>query len=764
MHIYKPLTKPTAVSHSLTCHFTGEDNLITVKGNSLLQIFRITTITSETIVASTEETDTQEVAETGEDTFIGTEIGLQTADERSLSKLILICEVPLDGYVTDIGSIRSSLYHSKDILILSFKHAKMVLLIWDEEKFCTTPISVHYYEKDLFDSHFADPNYVSRFKTEPLNTCLCLMYQKDQMAFLPFYRDESLDDGNTKGSNPEDQPIYSPSFALPVSRLDESISHVIDFAFLYEYREPTIAIVFQPVRTWTGTIPLHKDTVRYLVMSLDLQQRSSTTITSVSKLPFDINQILPLPSPLGGSLLIGANHVLHIDTSGKVKGVAVNKFSELITEQSLDDHQDDLDLRLEGCKAVYLKECDQVLMTLQDGRLFTVKFLIEGRKIFKLTVSPLPILENGAADGLIPHPSSMSSMKNRTVFIGSSTSDAHLLGWTIKGERSLPSDGKVAVANEHGDETDQDKDNGDDLDDIYGEYERDDTKVDSDVSGISKKDLKFYIHDSITNYGPINSLCIGSGESHTRKEVYNIVTATGSGHSGGISIFQNSIDPVLISSLNLGSYDRIWTFASNSLAGETMGSEEASIFDTHVITSSTTGTKLYKIGDKFEKVTDTDFKLDSSTREIFVANNGTLIIQILEKKIVLYTSDFTVLETVKLETIPIDAKFQDPYILLLTKKSYTIHEVRYIGGKANLKQVKIPAPLNKSFATISLGTTSLLNQTKPQKKGVKRKRGKDNRETDELISTSPVPVGTMVTKQGDLEVSNFLFFFLKFFF
>lgn len=753
MHVYKSLTKPTVVSHSLTCNFTGdEDNLVIVKGNSLLQIFRITFVTSEIVTSTPDAEESELITETGDDTFIGTEINLQTANERMLYKLVLVHEVPLDGYVTDIGSFRSTAYPNRDVLVLSFKYAKMILLLWDDATHQTMPISVHYYEKNLFDGHFVDPDYDSRFKTDPLNNCLCLMYQKDVMAFLPFFRDETLDEAVTGKGNSEDQPIYSPSFVVPVSRLDETISHVVDFAFLYEYREPTIAILFQPVRTWSGTLPLHKDTVRYIVMSLDTQQRSSTVITSVSKLPYDIDQILPLPSPLGGSLLIGANNIIHIDTSGKAKGVAVNKASELITDMMLED-QMDLQLRLEGCKVTYLKECGQVLVVLEDGRLFTLKFFMEGRKIHGLSLSPIAPLEN-RTKGLVPNPSTLSAIGNRIVFIGSSTSDAHLLSWKIKGEQLQPADGKLAL---NTDAEGKDKAVSDDLDDldddIYGAAKRyNGDLAGSSATGHSEKDLQFVVNDTINNIGPINNICIGRGECGIRDAVYDVVAATGCGPSGGVCIFEKCVRPNLLTKLKLGSYNKIWTFASNSLVGETMGGEELSIFDTHIITSDSEGTKLYRIGEAFEEIQKTDFRLEVPTREVFVALNGTVIVQILEKQVILYTSDFSKLDVVKLETVPISVKFQDPYLLVTTKKSYTIYQLDYVKGKSSLRALNLPAHLSKTFVTSSLGSSSILNGIAQPKKGVKRRRGKQVG-AERTVSTAPVPVGALVSKEGDLEVS-----------
>ena len=54
----------------------------------------------------------------------------------------------------------------------------------------------------------------------------------------------------------------------------------------------------------------------YTVFTLDLEQRASTTLLSVSRLPSDLFKVVALPPPVGGTLLIGSNEVVHVDENG----------------------------------------------------------------------------------------------------------------------------------------------------------------------------------------------------------------------------------------------------------------------------------------------------------------------------------------------------------------------------------------------------------------------------------------------------------------
>ena len=54
-------------------------------------------------------------------------------------------------------------------------------------------------------------------------------------------------------------PLYSKSpvlssYIIDVSKFDESIPRIVDFAFLFGYYEPTILILHEPHPTWAGLV------------------------------------------------------------------------------------------------------------------------------------------------------------------------------------------------------------------------------------------------------------------------------------------------------------------------------------------------------------------------------------------------------------------------------------------------------------------------------------------------------------------------------
>lgn len=66
-----------------------------------------------------------------------------------------------------------------------------------------------------------------------------------------------------------------------------------------------------------------------VAISLSLATRVHPSIWSVSGLPFDCLQAVPVRKPLGGTLLLATNSVLYLNQSVPPYGVAVNSIAEM---------------------------------------------------------------------------------------------------------------------------------------------------------------------------------------------------------------------------------------------------------------------------------------------------------------------------------------------------------------------------------------------------------------------------------------------------
>ena len=106
-------------------------------------------------------------------------------------------------------------------------------------------------------------------RVDPLSRCAALMLPQASAAILPFYQTQAeleimeQDQGQLRSVVPyrklyqfdplfRDVP-YSPSFILDFgAEVDSRIQHVIEFAFLPGFNNPTMAILFQSPQTNTG--------------------------------------------------------------------------------------------------------------------------------------------------------------------------------------------------------------------------------------------------------------------------------------------------------------------------------------------------------------------------------------------------------------------------------------------------------------------------------------------------------------------------------
>src|ERR1700736_1709757 len=140
---------------------------------------------------------------------------------------------------------------------------KVSILFWESQCHSLTTLSIHFYERDYFKTPFGE-NPTSHLLKDHNSRCLILRYYTDIYAILPLRQpDDDIDE--TLAADAE-KPYY-PSFVVNAAQLEESIAHILDEAFLHEYREPTLAILYSGTRTATGSLDHRKDTVTLLAVT-----------------------------------------------------------------------------------------------------------------------------------------------------------------------------------------------------------------------------------------------------------------------------------------------------------------------------------------------------------------------------------------------------------------------------------------------------------------------------------------------------------------
>lgn len=79
-----------------------------------------------------------------------------------------------------------------------------------------------------------------------------------QLVVLPFRRETMLEDGdilteetNNQGSQQCRAPVLS-SYMIQLRDVEEKIDNIIDIQFLHGYYEPTLLILYEPIKTFPG--------------------------------------------------------------------------------------------------------------------------------------------------------------------------------------------------------------------------------------------------------------------------------------------------------------------------------------------------------------------------------------------------------------------------------------------------------------------------------------------------------------------------------
>lgn len=732
MDAYDVFIEPSVVSHSLGCNFISPTvkHLVVAK-TTLLQVF-------EVISSQKPNPD------------------LTNPDKLSHYKLKLVGLYKLQGEVTDIKPIRTVENPNLDYLLVSTTVAKVSCIRWDHSRNTILTASLHYYEHALQNLTYENL-FRSELAVSPAPNALFCLRHNNLLVFLPFNRideddDEVDDDVKVKDDSDEKMngssdvkmaddepavhengkteeipkteaekaektsgainaasslPLFGSSFILEASALGEKIGDIIDLQYLYNYRQPTIAVLSQQKSTWAGLLPETKDNVLFTVLSLDIVTQLPTTVLQVENLPYDLEQVIALPSPLNGSLLVGCNELVHVDSGGITRRIALNEFTADITS-SIKNYvdQSSLSLKLEDCSILPLSNSNKLLMVLRTGEMYFIVFEVDGKTIKRMSVEKID--PETYSDVKIIDPGSFTCLDNNLVFLTGRSSNSHLveLRYTSK------------VSNKPAEETTEAVE--DDDDDIYGDEEAVDNKR------VQDSVLEMVDHDQLINNGPISSFTMGKYNSekflaNLPNPSYNevsIFATGGGGELGHLNIMTPTVQPVIKSSLQFSQINRLWTINNKYLITSDDANQKSEIFD---------------INQSYARLPSKHFINHQMTVAMHELNNGEFILQVTPKHIILFNNKFKRIATLDEELKEfgeadiINSVFNDEYLMVF----YSTGEVViYSVNTYNKSFIKIALPKLLSDTILTTGyitNSKLLNVVLKDinvilNKGQKRKR------------------------------------------
>ena len=573
MQCYQDLIQPTAVTASISLPFLSASttNLVVAK-TSLIQIFTIKSVLVGNANAKTSTT-------------INGRDSSRASSRSHNSRLVLIGEYEVSGTITALARVKTQRSKSGgNFLLVAVKDAKLSLVEWDPERHSISTVSIHYYEREDLQGAPWAPDLSecdSILTVDPGSRCVALKFGPRSLAILPVKQasdDLAMDDIDTDHNHqrrvasrlngdiaePSQPTPYSASFVLPLLQLDPVLTHPIHLTFLYEYRDPTIGILSSKQATSTALIYERKDVVSYAVYTLDLEQQASTSLVSITGLPYDMFRVLPLPLPIGGALLIGNNALVHVGQAGKTNAVAVNPLAQITSNYPM-IAPGDLNFRLEGCVIEPLGgPHGELLLITSTCEIAVISFKLDGRSVSGLVIKKIDAKAGG---NILTAPASCAtSVGNGRIFVGSCDGDSTLIGWSSKNARPRLLRKESAV--EADEELEDDLELDDTFeDDLYGDGEPTDKSNAHQMSmGDILEDIEFKKHDSLLNLAPLNHIILEESnlgnpidendESWTKLD---LVAVSGRGNSSSLVRLSPTICPSVIKRFDIAGITRLWS-------------------------------------------------------------------------------------------------------------------------------------------------------------------------------------------------------------
>jgi cleavage and polyadenylation specificity factor subunit 1 len=111
---------------------------------------------------------------------------------------------------------------------------------------------------------------------------------------------------------PGGSKMVMPPYTLDLSTVIQThtLDNIIDIQFLHGYNQPTLLTLYEPPETYAGRIAVSKDTCRLDVVTLDVKEKLTAFIWSREVHRFVCVRVVPVPKPVGGTLVFAVNSLL----------------------------------------------------------------------------------------------------------------------------------------------------------------------------------------------------------------------------------------------------------------------------------------------------------------------------------------------------------------------------------------------------------------------------------------------------------------------
>ncbi|XP_022837333.1 cleavage and polyadenylation specificity factor subunit 1 [Spodoptera litura] len=680
----------TGIEHAVSCcFFNNEETCLVTAGANIIKVFRLLP-----------EGQTKEVNAAG-----------QPIPPKM--KLECLASYTLWGNVMSMASVRCP-SAGRDLLLVSFREAKLSVLQYDPQTDNLITLSMHYFEEEDMKNGWTTHPHIPWIRVDPECRCAVMLLYGKKLAVLPFRKDITNEDGDPLEAKPLDSKVAQPtqpinraptlaSYVIVLKDLDEKIDNIIDIQFLHGYYEPTLLILYEPVRTFAGRTAVRSDTCAMCGVSLNMSARVHPVIWATAHLPFDCIRAVPVHKPLGGCLIMAVNSLIYLNQSVPPYGVSLNSIATHTTNFPL-RIQEGVCITLDGSCVAPLGE-GRLALSLRGGQLYVLTLLADSVR----TVRSFH-LDRAAASVLT---TCMCVIEEDFLFLGSRLGNSLLLRVTERENRMLFSVDKPLEATvdltvtENAEQQAQQSQQAQQpqqaqqaqqaqttqqaqqsKEDPAAKKRRLDTISDcvaTNVIEISDKDelevygsdirtstqltsYVFEVCDSLLNICPIGDVSMGEPQlvseeaaDTERAPLLELVACSGRGKNGALTVLQRAVRPQLITSFNLPGCIDMW-----SILGETPeGARESEGAHAYLILTQEDGSMVLQTGQEINEVDTSEFMTGTPT--IFAGNlgNNKFMVQVTTTSIRLVKGS-SHLQTIQLEWTAAYAGVADPYLCVLS--------------------------------------------------------------------------------------------------
>ncbi|KAJ9679116.1 hypothetical protein PVL29_021139 [Vitis rotundifolia] len=416
-----------------------------------------------------------------------------------------------------------------------------------------------------------------------------------------------------------------------ISLRDLDMKHVKDFTFVHGYIEPVMVILHERELTWAGRVSWKHHTCMISALSISTTLKHHPLIWSAVNLPHDAYKLLPVPSPIGGVVVISANSI-HYHSQSASCALALNNYA-VSADNSQEMPRSSFSVELDAANATWLSN-DVAMLSTKTGELLLLTLVYDGRVVHRLDLSKsrASVLTSGIA-----------AIGNSLFFLGSRLGDSLLVQFTS----ILSSSVKEEVGDIEGDvpsakrlrksssDALQDMVNGEELS-LYGSA--------PNSTETSQKTFSFSVRDSFINVGPLKDFAYGlrinadpKATGIAKQSNYELVCCSGHGKNGSLCILQQSIRPEMITEVELPGCKGIWTVYHKNTRGHNADSTKMTTKDdeyhAYLIISLESRTMVYARG---ARILDGAFM----TQDLPISESSTVLsVSIADPYVLLRMSD-----------------------------------------------------------------------------------------------------------------------------